>query len=100
MESISRWSRFTRLAFLAGLVGVVVGILSRDSRGTVLMAFVTVSIVPENVLSRTEVLIKYLAVGVLAILVWYVSLGRLRWAFLILGAALIGYSIRNFVQKF
>jgi hypothetical protein len=100
LKPLGEWRWFHRFAMLMGFIGLTAAIIGKDVKGVLLMAFMITAVVPEDVLSRRESILRGLLSGSFAVGLWYVSAGWLRWAFLLVGAVVIAASIKEIVQKF
>ena len=100
MKPLREWHWFPKFAVLLGFVGLAVAIIEKDVKGDLLMAFMIAAAVPEDALSRGESILRDLLAGSLAVGLWYVSEGWMRWAFLLVGMVAIAASLREAVQKF
>ncbi len=100
MKPFREWPWYPKFAVAVSLLGSGAALMEKDDRTTLLMAFLAVSFVPEDVLTRGESILRELLWGSLGVALWHVSSGVFSWVFLTLGLAVMVHGIYRFVQKF
>ena len=100
MRGLREWPGYPKFAVSVSLVGMGAALLEGDSKMALLMALLAMGLVPEDVLTEGESILRELLWGSLGVALWHVSTGLFSDVFFILGLAVMLHGVYRLVQKF